>query len=479
MGENMNGCHGGSAAYCQQGLIGPGGQSFTSIVPGDGITMSVAGNVLTVAQIPEHYAQIQVYGAPGSWWTPTASLSALTAVGVLDARYTQQAPGALAVWDNQLGTNDAVQGTPARCPTLDMDAWRENGPAVAFTAASVNWMAWNGIAAAIAEPYAVVAVAQVPSIIPAAQGDLFSSSGTGAAVTQVYHEPGAGKLSVHRRDIAGGSVILSTSNAFPANVPVPLAAVFAGAGSFALLGETQTAMPTLGAGAIDYTVCTVGGYTASLNYQGLLRGLAIFKGAATPTARQCREIARQLNGQAFPRVVIEGDSMSVAGSWDGALAAYLGTGSVETHATSGNTAAQMVAQYPAEIAPRFTEVVPAVFVLWGGTNSIFFGATGEQTARDCFNELDLARTTGYVTIFLSIPPRIQFDATQEARRVMANAIFDIYARMHCDAYIPLHRMGPWTNYLSTMFSGDHIHPSAAGNDDIARMVAFATRSLVG
>jgi hypothetical protein len=58
MGENMNGCHNGSAAFCQRGLTGPGGQSFTSIVPGNSnIAISVVGSA---AQISSTLAAIDV-----------------------------------------------------------------------------------------------------------------------------------------------------------------------------------------------------------------------------------------------------------------------------------------------------------------------------------------------------------------------------------------------------------------------------------
>lgn len=60
MGENMNGCHNGSAAFCQQGLTGPGGASFTSIVPGNAnVQINIVGGVAQISST----LQAELYNA--------------------------------------------------------------------------------------------------------------------------------------------------------------------------------------------------------------------------------------------------------------------------------------------------------------------------------------------------------------------------------------------------------------------------------
>jgi hypothetical protein len=228
---------------------------------------------------------------------------------------------------------------------------------------------------------------------------------------------------------------------------------------------------------MTYTAAKIGastseGFPASM----WLRGMSLFRGAATDA--QARKISRMLAGHAFPRVVVDGNSMSVTAAWPSLLANYVKGATVESYAVGGQSTFEMNSRYIANVRPRYTALVPTVLVAWEITNDIYAGRDLATVMTRFWQYCDTARDDGFPLIILTVLPRSTFDVSQEAIRVAANKLIEANWQAHADVMIPIHRMGKWKDCNSSRYK-DGTHPSdVEGNEDIARMISYAVLGLV-
>lgn len=133
-------------------------------------------------------------------------------------------------------------------------------------------------------------------------------------------------------------------------------------------------------------------------------------------------------------------------------------------AISGWTLAQMQADFAGSVQPFYSASrAKNIVVVAGGTNSLYFGASQEDTLAQYFTLCDTARAAGLLVVAQTLLPR---DAPGfEAKRQFVNT--GIRANpSHYDALADtaaIVGMGGAGDYANTTYYGDGTHPTIAGH----------------
>jgi lysophospholipase L1-like esterase len=412
-----------------------------------------------------------------SWWS---SVSGLTPIKYFDARYSAQAVGSISAWDDIVGGADAVQVLAPQNPALIANGFSgDNGQYVEFrpaTASTPELLACDSMATALTIPYTLVSVVRHNVIDNTVKNMAAAATGGGFQ----WYTNLAGSVA-WVQDNVGGTTTFNNAGARLSTSRVNLHALCVnGANSYLWdNGIKQVGNLTL-SGTYAPTTAKIGAYSTSQNgFNGDMRAFAAFTGAATQA--QLEAVFSGLCGQVPTNLVHVGDSLSggVGGTAlptqvAGLMSEYTW---VSSDAIGGSTLVDMAARFTANVTPKYQPAMRNVLVLWGGTNDIYYGATGTLTASRLWAYCDLARKAGWHVVVISMLPRGPFDSTQDGYISDFNAEVAQRWHAHADAVLYVHKILGLSAYNQVNWDDDTIHLKTVGYALVARAVSSAVRAI--
>jgi lysophospholipase L1-like esterase len=192
-----------------------------------------------------------------------------------------------------------------------------------------------------------------------------------------------------------------------------------------------------------------------------------------------REISYHPAASTAPIFSFEGDSMSYTvlnGKWPlylGANHAFFARGTSNYYGLGGDTAQLMVGEYASQAGSvTINQGQEAYFFLLAGTNDIGINATAAATIYGYLSTIwAAARASGYKVAAFTIPPRGDFNATQNASRVELNRLILSDATLYDYLVRADEVLTDPTN--AEYFQSDQLHLTTAGNVLLAKAVAAA------
>lgn len=149
---------------------------------------------------------------------------------------------------------------------------------------------------------------------------------------------------------------------------------------------------------------------------------------------------------------------------------------------AGQTTAQIIAGFPTTGALCYDRSKSKnIYMVWEGTNSLFFGASAATTIADLQTLWALARATGYKVVAMTILPRsnvgtpVTFEADRQTVNTWIRANGSLYdALADCAANTTIGDAGDETN--ATYYT-DLVHMTDAGYAIVAGICATAIASI--
>lgn len=184
-------------------------------------------------------------------------------------------------------------------------------------------------------------------------------------------------------------------------------------------------------------------------------------------------------------LVYEGDSQSYDPNYPAQVSAHLSAPAVRANvSTGGQTLAQMITDGPTQVDALFRSAnMHNVCVIWGGTNDMFFGASGATAYSRIVTYCQARRAAGFGVVVLTALPRSDSGTPggYEAERLAFNAsvrsnwatFADALSDIALDSRIG--DAGDETN--ATYFQGDLVHLNSTGTQIAADITYLALRSI--
>ena len=181
-----------------------------------------------------------------------------------------------------------------------------------------------------------------------------------------------------------------------------------------------------------------------------------------------------------PRVVFMGDSITEF--WSAGDPALFGPGIVN-RGISGQTTAQMLVRFPADVVALRPDVVH----IMAGTNDLAenTGPVSDETYKNQIRAMvTLAQQNGIAVVLASIPPAEKFgwrpNAQPPVRIAALNAWLEAYAAETGSVYVDYHSLlSDYGTRMSPAFTPDGVHPNRPGyaalHEAAAKALAAASR----
>jgi hypothetical protein len=455
-GENMNGCHNGSAAFCQQGLTGPGGQSFTSIAAGSNVSVVIAGNVATISSSLQHITRA------GTFQTNTVI-----------AGGTEYVRGGILRRPNELELT---------CPVAGLVASFRGADCLPYAGATFPKVA--GVWPGRTNGHSILA--ENATVSPRLNSDFCGRQ-------EIICDPvGATGLRLQANALVDWfnrinnaddtnddwSAYIRLRFAYKAGFNIALGAISPGARDLGIgfYHNGVYCLPVFSCvGNVTFLDLTRKGYTTSYcwsasdrdqtlrhdGYKSPTAGFSSNAGGAFTRAAICDrdpdgtavtgfEFVGAIQGAAFfdrnltdaeyvqvddwfcsdyrAKVIIEGNSLSAGGETWGSMAEwlerYLGPSvRIENYAIGGQQTAAMLAAMPSVSIPRIRAVatMPSVVFIWEFSNSINAGIPLANVQADTVAAIALVLAAGGLPLLATVLPRVDMSVGEEAIRVAFNA----------------------------------------------------------
>lgn len=192
----------------------------------------------------------------------------------------------------------------------------------------------------------------------------------------------------------------------------------------------------------------------------------------------------------YRNAAFEGDSLTVGvGSTGGneyptqTMALFSDVWHYYNFGVNGQTVAQMIADAASQVDPTLVPPAVNICILWGGTNSLYFGGTAAATYADIVTYCNARRAAGWTVIVGTITPRTNAGTpgTFEADRQTVNAAIRANWPSFADALADIaadSRLGDAGDETDTTYYTDLVHMTDAGYAVVASIVHATMLTLL-